>query len=388
MHKPLPPFGGWAGPRRPKMLIVGEAWGENERQCRQPFVGASGLLLWEMLGQAMPDIAPELHSKSTWEGYRLGNAWIGRRRNWLEEAGIAYTNVLNLQPPSNNLEDLCVAKKDLPHSYNYTSLAKGKYLRPEYLPELDRLLEEVDTSGPNCIVAAGNSACWALLHATNITAIRGTATLTATKPHTKVVPTYHPAAVLRQWQWRPITISDLMKAHRESEYPELIRPERFVTINPTIEDLERFVEAIKLHPPAMLSVDIETKGGQISCIGFATSSKSAMVVPFLNTFNPNTYGPHYPHYWNELDECRAWHVVKSLLESDVPKLFQNGLYDLQYIIKVGIFPKQVEHDTMLLHHSMYPEMRKGLGFLASIYSNEAAWKLMGRPKADTVKRDE
>jgi hypothetical protein len=43
---------------------------------------------------------------------------------------------------------------------------------------------------------------------------------------------------------------------------------------------------------------------------------------------------------------------------------------------------------MLLHHSLFPEMLKGLGFLGSIYTNEQSWKLMSRPKADTEKRDE
>jgi hypothetical protein len=44
-------------------------------------------------------------------------------------------------------------------------------------------------------------------------------------------------------------------------------------------------------------------------------------------------------------------------------------------------------DTMLLHHSMYPELPKSLGFLGSIYTNEAAWKLMRRD-AEELKRDE
>jgi len=43
---------------------------------------------------------------------------------------------------------------------------------------------------------------------------------------------------------------------------------------------------------------------------------------------------------------------------------------------------------MLLHHALYPELPKGLGFLGSIYTNEASWKLMRRERSDTVKRDE
>jgi uracil-DNA glycosylase len=383
-HEALPAFAGWSGPRHPKLLIVGEAWGDNELQARQPFVGNSGLLLWEMLGEAMPDVEPEWHSQSLFEGYRYGPAWIRGRSKWLEAAGIAYTNVFNLHPVSNRLESICCAKKDLPGGYSLPALSLHTgYIRPEFIPELDRLLLEISLARPNCILAAGNSACWALLRATNIGAIRGAVTLSATEPTTKVVPTYHPAAILRQWSWRPVTLVDIMKALREAEYPELKRPERYIIINPDLHDILNWVDDLLLDPPDLLSVDIETHWKMISCIGFARSERDALVIPFLNPRNSNQ------SYWATADEEKsAWLAVKYILESYIPKLFQNGMYDLQYIIRMGIRPKNIAEDTMLLHHSLFPEMRKGLGFLGSIYSNEAAWKLMGRPKADTVKRDE
>jgi DNA polymerase I-like protein with 3'-5' exonuclease and polymerase domains len=81
-------------------------------------------------------------------------------------------------------------------------------------------------------------------------------------------------------------------------------------------------------------------------------------------------------------------LVEALLASAIPKVFQNGVYDLQYLLRMGLTVNNCAHDTMLLHHSLFPEMKKGLGFLASIYSSEASWKLMRHEKADTVKRDE
>lgn len=382
-HKALPVFGGWAGPRNPKLLIVGEAWGENENQVHQPFVGASGMLLWEMLGQALPDLEPEWHASSLFEGYRYGPAWVRGRVKWLEAAGIAYTNVLNLQPMGNRMESLSCSKADLPSGYPYPGIvpAKGLYLKPDYLPELDRLLEEIRISRPNCILAAGNTACWALLQATNIGAIRGAATLSVTEPHTKLIPAYHPAAILRQWKWYPITVADIAKALRESLFPSLVRPERFVIINPELQDI--FSWWVEAKNASMLAVDIETKWQMISCIGFGASKSDALVIPFTDLSKPGF------NYWpTHSTELSAWMITKTILESPIPKLFQNGMYDLQYIVKMGIRPRNVMHDTMLLHHSLYPEMLKGLGFLGSIYTNEAAWKLMGRPKADTVKRDE
>ena len=38
----LPPFSAWSGPHRPKMLLIGEAWGEQEAKIRKPFAGESG----------------------------------------------------------------------------------------------------------------------------------------------------------------------------------------------------------------------------------------------------------------------------------------------------------------------------------------------------------
>jgi hypothetical protein len=54
---------------------------------------------------------------------------------------------------------------------------------------------------------------------------------------------------------------------------------------------------------------------------------------------------------------------------------------------MGLRPANVAEDTMLLHHSLFPELPKGLGFLGSIYTNEASWKLM-HGLTDTEKRDE
>ena len=55
----------------------------------------------------------------------------------------------------------------------------------------------------------------------------------------------------------------------------------------------------------------------------------------------------------------------------------------------GYAVRNAAEDTMLLHHAIHPEMRKGLGFLGSLYTSEPAWKLMRhRGKDDQAKSDE
>jgi uracil-DNA glycosylase len=373
----LPPFAAWSGPRQAKLVLVGEAWGESEATCHRPFAGESGKELWRMLGQAIPDVAAPLHSEVS-ALHKYGLAWVQRREAWLEAAGIGMTNVLALRPPGNKLEALCVGKKELAGaSYDWPPIARGLYLRPEYLPELDRLFVEITNARPNLIVCLGNTACWALLRATNIGSIRGTVTMAQVgEDEWKALPTYHPAGVLRQWAWRPIVVADLIKAWREAQFPEVRRPARAITVNPSIEEVEAWTVSFLATEPALLSCDIETGQGQIKCIGFAPSVKEALVVPFVDLTKPT--GSYWPTLENE---WRAWQCVKTLLESPVPKLWQNGVYDLQYIMRMGLRPRACAEDTMLLHHSLWPEMQKGLGFLSSVYTNESSWKLMRKDKS-------
>lgn len=393
-YTPLPAFAATAGPRKAKIVFVGEAWGEGEVSCRQPFVGESGKELWRMLGEAWPEAQPELHRAAT-RMHKYGHAWIKDRTEWMEKVGVAFTNVLALRPPGNNLEALCGTKAEVGGAaYFLPPLTKGKYLRREFFPELDRLSVELSDMRPNLVVALGNTACWALLRATNIGSIRGAVargniarTLGDDRPEPspsyKTLPTYHPAGVLRQWAWRPIVVADLMKALREAEWPEIRRPERTILIDPTIEELEAWTRETLRGSWRRLSPDIETFGGQIKCIGFARSRSEAIVVPFMDKRKKGW------SYWPTVGlELRAWHCVDQLLASGIDKVGQNFLYDLQYICKLGLRPRRLQDDTMLLHHSLFPELQKGLGFLGSIYTNEASWKLMRRQKADTEKRDE
>lgn len=398
----LGPFAATAGPKDAKILIVGEAWGESEAQVHKPFVGESGKELWRMLGEAWPDLAPESHAAAS-ELHKYGAlAWVQKRERWLESAKLAYTNVLALQPPNNKLDALCVSKKEaeaLQAGYNWPSLSQGKYLLPEYLLELDRLDAEIDAMRPNLIICAGNAACWAILRETNIGAIRGTirqSRMIAGRQY-KVLPTYHPAAIMRQWSWRVEVIADFIKARLEAETPDITRPSRQCLITPTLAEVEAWTNATLANPPPLVACDTETSRGQITMIGFARAIDDALLIPFVNQWpdaklmlSRGLAGVNSPfNYWPEpWQEERAIEMAEAILASDIVKVFQNGMYDFQYLMKLGIKMRNCHEDTMLLHHSILPEMRKGLGYLGAAYTREPAWKLMRLQKADTEKRDE
>lgn len=407
VHQPKPAFAHTSGAEAPRIVLLGEAWGQTEDETKRPFAGESGKELFRMLGEAMPEIEPELHT-AICQLHKYGGAWVADREQWLQAAGLAMTNVLAFRPPGNKLEDLCGAKKDVgEYAASFVPLARGKYLREEFLSELERLKLELAEWKPNLVVALGNTATWALLHATNIGSIRGAVTTTTWNQskavfgffpgvsaagkvgydEIKVLPTYHPAGVLRQWAWRPIVVADLMKAHRESRFPELRRPARQVLVSPTLEEMEAWEDQTYLmyHRGQIqyLSPDVETAQRQIICCGFARSTSEAMVIPFWDRTKPGY------SYWPDFQsEKRAFQCMARLLESEIPKIFQNGIYDIQYFTRYGIQPKNCHHDTMLLHHSIFPEMQKGLGFLGSVYTNESSWKLLRKRKADSEKKDE
>ncbi len=388
-YQPAVVFSGWSGPKvRPKLLILGDAWGERESMWERPFVGSSGKELWRMVGEALPDWEPALHGLAAQPASE--DQWLKRREDWLQAAGVAMTNVFNLRPPGNKMEELCVKKAELPPSYDLPMISTGKYLHPLFQPELNRLAEELTQSQPTLVLALGAIACWAMLGSGAIGSLRGTVAsggsgLARTNGVSvpKVLPTYHPAAVLRQWSWRTIVVADLMKAGRESGFAEIRRPRRRVLINPELSEVLEWTDKILTAKPALLASDIETEGKAISCISFSHRIDEAITIPFLDKTKPD-----WSYWLTAEDELVAWDCCHRLLESGIPILGQNFLYDLQYITKVGIRPANCIEDTMLLHHSFYPEMQKGLGFLGSIYTDEASWKLMRRPKADTEKRDE
>lgn len=359
-----------------KVLLVGEAWGRKELLMEHAFVGSSGQELARMMAQSnlAPDIGmpypSELDMIQYWKRLRLSH-------------GIEIANVFNAHPFDNEIEDFFANAKEGVNTL--PPLRPGKYVKPEMLPHVESLWKKLEELRPNLVIALGNTACWAVLGEGKISTIRGTVKLSGTG--LKVLPTYHPSAVMRQWNLRPIVLTDLEKAAREAEYPEIRRIERYVTVEPDLDEIELWSNL----PAEFYAVDIETgitigksfvPMGQITMISFARSHNDALVIPFADERKEGL------NYWASPQlEKRAWRYVEKLCNRPVPKVFQNGIYDLSYMLRAGLRPANCIGDSMLLHHALYPEMLKGLGFLGSIYSDEIAWKTMAS-KGNNLKRDE
>jgi hypothetical protein len=275
-----------------------------------------------------------------------------------------------------------------------------KYVKPEFRHHITNLFEKLTKENPNICVLLGNPACWAVLHQMKISQIRGTVQK-SNHLNLKCLPTYHPSYIMRGgWPERPIVLADLQKAKLESESPEIKFLARKAWFNCTLEEIESWLNL----PAESYAVDIEsgyalfsraeinrmTKkmryllSSQISMVGFARNEEDALVIEFMTRDKPNLT------YWQDKqDEIFAWKLCQSGLSKPISKIFQNGLYDMTRLLYAGQKTVMPREDTMLQHHSHYPEMKKSLGFMASIYCNESSWKqLYGQELGDSLKRDD
>ncbi len=308
----------------------------------------------------------------------------------LRDAGINkhecyITSVLKHRPLKGDVLKLCDKKKETTNeakeifgwkTYPFAPLASGKYLPATHCVELFELQQELMDLSPNLIIALGNVAVWAVCGISGITKHRGTAIASRIIPGTKVIPTFNPGAVQADYSKKVVVVADLIKAERESHFPELIRPERKIYIAETIEDIRWYWKEFLADSP-LIGCDIETLRNRfISCISFSDHPSRALDIPFI------AYdGRVHSHYWQTPEEeLAAWDWTAMILEDPTTEIVgQNFLYDIQYLLKCAIQPKNVRRDTMIAHHALYPELPKSLGFLGSVYTNEASWKNM-RPR--------
>jgi len=348
------------------MAFVGEAPGDVELRTGRPLTGKSG------------------------KQYNSLLRVIGVRRT-----EVTTTNVLDFKLPNNTLKSISVQAKEqkalvaeLPEEdqvwkpWLLSAPETGVYIPPEIaIPALKRLRADLEKADPTVVVALGATALWALKPGLKIGSNRGTVIQSDLVPGLKLVPTFHPAYILRQYRTRKIVVSDFMKAKVQSAFREVRLRNREIWIRPTLDDLEAFA---RKHMPSdgPLSVDIETARGQIECIGFATDRTHAIVVPFVD------YDQDDNSYWRTpADEVSAWRwCARWLTDPAVPLLMQNGVYDVQWIyVKTGIPCRNYTEDTRLKHHAKYPELPKGLGFLGSVYEEpaiEGSWKDMTSHKEE------
>ncbi len=336
-----------SGPTSARIIVVGEAYGEQEERAGEGFVGASGQELNRMLQEAN-----------------------------IMRSEVYVTNLVNARPPGNNIGAWIAAKKkDITPAH---VPLHDKFVLPIIVEGYQSLLKEISLVKPNLIIALGNSPLWALTQKWGILRWRGSHLIADCG--VKCIPTIHPAAVLRQWDLRVLAVNDLRRARRESATTEYIVPERRFIIKPSLEVTIATLAALKARMDSgevlWIDFDLETRLGHIDCAGISWSRADALCIPFMTRGNKEGY-------WR-LDEeaVVVWHLYKVLTHQNVKVRGQNLLYDCQYTARSWNFIPRVAQDCMISMHSTFVGLRKGLDFQASMFcdyfvqwkKDKGAWK--------------
>lgn len=323
-HKYVPGM----GPVGARLVILGEAPSREESSAGRPFVGPSGRELDRLLKDA---------------GINRSDCWI--------------TNACKYEVPPN-----IGAKKS---SFYARAVAHGIDIDKQ----LAELQVEINDIKPNCILALGGTALWALSGKSKISKHRGSIMWGM---GTKFVPTYHPAHLLHSasgseikgyWN-RQIMIFDMKRAWEESASPELILPSRICQVAQNSGELYEYLERYK-HC-TKVAVDIEAGGHCLPiCIGIAFNRHHGMTVPLWNSDGISSIPSS--------DLAAMWVMLyKTLWEKDI--IGHNFNYDRDKIRRLGFSVRQVCSDTMLKAFAINPELPKGLAFNTSIYTREPFYK--------------
>jgi uracil-DNA glycosylase len=337
---------------------VGEAWGYEENLAKAPFVGASGSELTRILADA-----------------------------GIQRSECLLTNVVAARPADNEMWKL----------FDGTTEVRGLYPNEFVVSELQRLNNQIVAFPRKLIIAAGNYSLWALSDVTGsfpvpksntvsgsgrsvpirapngIMSWRGSmihAIIDPSDTPIPLLPIIHPAAILRQWDLRYITVHDLRArvpmalagTWANPTPPVLLAPPTFDQCISRLDHWLRVLGSGQLR----LACDIETYRGLITCLGLADSPDFAMTIPFVRKVVSADY--MLDSYWSVGEEAQILHRLRRLLtHPNLDLEGQNFIYDTQYIQHhFGVTP-DANFDSMYAWHVCFPGTPKALDYLSSLF---------------------
>jgi uracil-DNA glycosylase family 4 len=293
-------------------LLIGEALGEEEARAGKCFVGGAGNWLRSLTRNAKLDFN-----------------------------NITLTNTILCKPPNN------IYPTD--PKWSATSREDGKKA-VEYCAKT-HLWPNIKKANKKKIFAVGAHALEALTTRAGIHTWRGSPLPCRDESVSGVViPTIHPAALMRQAKLASVVVGDFKKNTH-------VPPERY-NLWPTLEEVRAFKSPV-------FAFDFEwDSSGNITLCGLSDKFYSAIVVPFSG------------------DYIR---ILKSILENAQGLIGHNIINaDMAWFEKLGwkLRDDVVIHDTMLKQHLVQPDFPHDLGFVASVFTNKVFWKGKGWEEED------
>ena len=290
-----------------KRLVVAEAPGFMEAEQGEPLVGSSGKVFDNLL-----------------------------RKAGIKRDGLNIINCINCRPPDNIFPTDAAARR-------YISVGEAEQVVQHcFKSHVEPVLkakpwERIDALGAKALKILTGKTDGIHKWRGSPLPLRGTDTPI-------VMPTLHPSFLMKQQDFMPIVVSDLIKG--------LAVPPEHYNLTPTLEELDAY-------RPKTIAFDIETNRftGGITMVGFSDKPCHSIVIPYRGA---------YVEKIKQIFAGAEQLVGQNCIQFDLPVLEQHG-------IKIG---NEVQlWDVMLMFHLLHPDApANDLEFISSVYTQKPAWK--------------
>jgi Uracil-DNA glycosylase len=313
---------------RYRIAVVGEAPGKDEEIVGEPFVGYSGRLLRGTLGQLNVS---------------------------LDECLVA--NVCQFRPDGNDISD-----------FDWDS--------PEFEDGRQLLQSDLQTFQPNVILSLGRTPfrffrpdlCYPLKKGYAIPIQDWRGSILHCHNNYKVVPTFHPAYILRQPRDILYFRQDIQRCVQQAHTPEVPVITRDLVTRPTLTQVIEFIGDLRLnHTPASIDLEGYPDDTGITMFGIAPSPTRCLVIPFWINGR---------HYWSEDEEPIVWKVLADYMaDPNCPKTAHSNAYEVFVSAwRHRMLICNLDDDTRYMFKELHPEAESNLGVVSSFCTLEPYYK--------------
>lgn len=309
------------------IALVAEAPGERECQQKQPLIGPSGRLLFDVL-----------------------------RKDGITRNHVYITNVVKRK---------LVSAAD---AYELPDASRKATLTRQELAAWKHIIHEELSRLPNLryLLLLGNYALETLTSFHGILKHRGSVhDIVIDGRPMKAICTINSAYAIREPRMEIIHRMDCAKLLKVKE-GRLHAPSITCHINPTVSDALDYLHSIR-ECGVPVAHDIETMADETACVGFAASNTEGMCI------NWRSQGTNY---YSAADERTLRLAIQETVgDPRVSLVAQNGHFDASWSwYKDRIRVHAYWFDTMLAHHLLYPSLKHDLGFITAQYTDYPYYK--------------
>lgn len=295
---------GYSGPIDAEIVIVGESPGSTEVRHGKPFVGPSGDLL----------------------DYLLKKANIDR-------SNILITNAFSCIPPRS---------KDF-----FGNKTKDSKVNDAAKACSGRLSKEIKAHPRKIILALGSAALRTLTNKWNasITSLRGQMIVDKDLASVGIMPTFHPAHVLRNPGLLPQVTSDFIRAMEYFNDKKSPDPKVTYKVINTIEACDEYVSTLQNVDDLQMALDIESTG-------LNRFNDSVRILGAIGMHEINPHGTSEVKIIQGVNNGAVIRRFFNTLPNGVKMLWHNGKFDTSMLRAKGISRHKVyvSNDTMLISY--------------------------------------